>query len=174
MATFQLALDDQKMQDAQHEGALLPLLIEATLNQVLRVEMTEHLGAAPGERTVKRQGYRNGSYRRELTTRVGNIELEVPRGRAGTFQTELFERYQRSEKALVLSLMEMVVQGVSTRKVKKITQTLLRAPLRSQHGQRPGQGPRRAGSGLGRAALRQAALPLRACRRDVRCGGVIR
>jgi transposase-like protein len=124
MATFQLTLDDQKMQDAQHEGALLPLLIEAMLNQVLQAEMTEHLGAAPGERTAERQGYRNGSYRRELTTRVGPIELEVPRDRAGTFQTELFERYQRSEKALVLSLMEMVVQGVSTRKVKKITQTL--------------------------------------------------
>lgn len=55
---------------------------------------------------------------------MGTIELEVPRDRDGTFQTSLFERYQRSEKALVLSLMQMVVQGVSTRRVKKITTDL--------------------------------------------------
>ena len=65
-----------------------------------------------------------GSYERELTTRVGRLELEVPRARDGTFSTELFERYQRSEKALVLALMQMVVQGVSTRRVKKITERL--------------------------------------------------
>jgi transposase-like protein len=130
MATFQITLDDQKMQDAQHEGALLPVLIETVLNQVLQAEMTEHLRASPGERSGERRGYRNGSYSRQLTTRVGTIELEVPRDRAGTFQTELFERYQRSDgddaspKALVLSLLDMVVQGVSTRKVKKITDTL--------------------------------------------------
>jgi transposase-like protein len=50
----------------------------------------------PGERTDERQGYRNGSYQRQLTTRVGRLELEVPRDREGTFQTALFQRYQRS------------------------------------------------------------------------------
>ena len=68
--------------------------------------------------------YRNGSYTRQLTTRVGTLDLEVPRDREGTFQTHLFDRYQRSEKALVLALMQMVVQGVSTRRVKKITTKL--------------------------------------------------
>jgi transposase-like protein len=86
--------------------------------------MTEHLGASPEERTSGRQGYRNGSYRRKLTTRVGRLELEVPRDREGEFQTALFQRYQRSEKALVLALMQMVVQGVSTRRVKEITTEL--------------------------------------------------
>jgi transposase-like protein len=86
--------------------------------------MTDHLGASPEERTDDRQGYRNGSYKRQLTTRVGRLELEVPRDREGTFRTELFERYQRSEKALVLALMQMVVQGVSTRRVKEITAEL--------------------------------------------------
>jgi transposase-like protein len=91
--------------------------------------MTDHLGASPEERTDDRQGYRNGSYKRQLTTRVGRLcagipAMEVPRDREGTFRTELFGRYQRSEKALVLALMQMVVQGVSTRRVKEITAEL--------------------------------------------------
>ena len=102
----------------------MEVLTETLFNQLLQAEMTEHLGAAPGEQTKKRRGYRNGSYKRKLTSRVGTLELEVPRDREGTFKTELFERYQRNEKALVLALMEMVVQGVSTRKVKKITDEL--------------------------------------------------
>lgn len=76
------------------------------------------------ELTVKRRGYRNGSYSRQLTTQVGNLKLEVPRHRNGTFQTELFERYQRKKKALVLSSMEMYPRGVSMRKVKRITRML--------------------------------------------------
>ena len=86
--------------------------------------MTFCLGAEPGEQTDDRRGYRNGTYQRKLTTRVGTIELEVPRDREGTFQTALFQRYQRSEKALVLTLMQMVLQGVSTRRVKDITTEL--------------------------------------------------
>ncbi|MGH8544635.1 MAG: IS256 family transposase, partial [Gammaproteobacteria bacterium] len=84
----------------------------------------EHLGAAPHERSSRRRGHRNGYYERALTLRVGTIELRVPRDREGTFRTELFERYQRSERALVLALLEMVVNGVSSRKVKRITEQL--------------------------------------------------
>jgi len=102
----------------------MAILLEPILNQILQAEMTEHLGAEPGEETDDRLGYRNGSYERKLTTRVGTIELEVPRDREGTFQTALFQRYQRSEKALVLTLMQMVVQGVSTSRVKEITTEL--------------------------------------------------
>jgi transposase-like protein len=94
------------------------------MNEILQAEMTEHLGAEPGEQTDDRRGYRNGSYERTLTTRVGSLNLEVPRDREGTFRTDLFERYQRSEKALVTALMQMVLQGVSTRRVKKITTEL--------------------------------------------------
>ncbi|MCS3953313.1 IS256 family transposase [Salinibacter ruber] len=100
------------------------VLLEKVMNEVLQAEMTEHLGAEPGEHTDDRRGYRNGSYERELTTRIGSLKLEVPRDRDGTFQTKLFERYQRSEKALVTTLMQMVLQGVSTRRVKKITTEL--------------------------------------------------
>jgi transposase-like protein len=82
------------------------------------------LKAEPYERTEDRQGYRNGTYPHQLTTRVGTLTLRVPRIRGGKFSTELFARYQRSEQALVLALMEMVVGGVSTRKVAQITEEL--------------------------------------------------
>jgi Transposase, Mutator family len=86
--------------------------------------MTEALCAGTGERTPQRLGYRAGYYPRTLVTRVGKLELRVPHDRHGHFSTELFERYQRSEKALVAALAEMYVQGVSTRKVKAITARL--------------------------------------------------
>ncbi|ESZ24692.1 transposase ISRM5 [Mesorhizobium sp. L2C067A000] len=82
------------------------------------------LGASKSERTPERLGYRSSYYGRTLVTRVGKLELRVPQDRAGRFSTELFERYQRSERALVATLAEMYVQGVSTRKVKAITEEL--------------------------------------------------
>jgi transposase-like protein len=84
--------------------------------------MTEAVGAAKGERIPSRLGYRSGYYGRTLITRVGKLELRVPQDRDGRFSTELFERYQRSERALVAA--QAYVQGVSTRKVKAITEEL--------------------------------------------------
>src|SRR4051812_39974547 len=86
--------------------------------------MEEALSAEKGQRTPNRLGYRSGYYSRTLMTRVGKLELRVPQDRQGRFRTEVFERYQRSEKALVGALAEMYVQGVSTRKVKAITEEL--------------------------------------------------
>ncbi|MEW5790629.1 MAG: IS256 family transposase [Pseudomonadota bacterium] len=103
---------------------LMKALMKETLQEVLEGEMTEFLGAAPGERTEGRNGYRAGYYGRNLVTRVGKLELRVPRDRNGEFSTALFERYARSEKALVAALAEMYVAGVSTRKVKAITEEL--------------------------------------------------
>jgi putative transposase len=99
-------------------------VVRAVLQEVLEAEMTEALGAEKGERSVNRLGYRAGYYGRTLITRVGKLELRVPQDRDGRFSTELFERYQRSERALVATLAEMYVQGVSTRKVKAITEEL--------------------------------------------------
>jgi putative transposase len=99
-------------------------LIQEVVQQVLEAEMDEALGAEKGERTPTRLGYRAGSYGRTLVTRVGKLELRVPQDRQGRFRTEVFERYQRSEKALVGALTEMYVQGVSTRKVKAVTEEL--------------------------------------------------
>jgi transposase-like protein len=98
--------------------------VEALVQAALEAEMTEAIGAGKGERTETRLSYRSGYYGRSLITRVGTLELRVPQDRLGRFSTELFERYQRSEKALVGTLAEMYVQGVSTRKVKAVTEVL--------------------------------------------------
>ena len=99
-------------------------LLEEIFNQVLLAQSTEQIGAQPYERTEERTAYRNGFRDRQLTTRIGTLTLRVPRHRNGQFSTELFARYQRSEQALVLAMMEMVVNGVSTRKVELITEEL--------------------------------------------------
>jgi len=102
----------------------LRLIVERVIQEVLEAEMTAHLHADPYERNAERRGYRNGHKSRQLNTRVGTLTLQVPQDRDGTFSTQLFARYQRSEKALVLALMEMYVEGVSTRKVREITEVL--------------------------------------------------
>jgi transposase-like protein len=99
-------------------------IVRAVMQEMLEAEMTDALQAEKGERTATRLGYRSGYYSRTLVTRVGKLELRVPQDRDGRFSTELFERYQRSEQALVATLAEMYVQGVSTRKVKAITEEL--------------------------------------------------
>ena len=101
-------------------------IVQRALQQLLdlEAEITEHVGAAPYERTESRKGQRNGYKPRKLKTRVGTLELLVPQDREGTFSTQLFARYQRNEKALVLALMEMYVEGVSTRKVGEVTEEL--------------------------------------------------
>ena len=106
------------------DGELLKELVKESVQEVLEAEMTEAVGARAGERTAERTGSRSGYYSRGLVTRIGKLELRVPRDREGRFSTELFERYQRAEKALVSALAEMYVQGVSTRKVKAITEEL--------------------------------------------------
>jgi len=106
------------------EGEGLKNLVESVLNQVLEAQMTEHLGADWHERSEDRASYRNGVRERALTTRMGTLIFRVPQTRDGSFSTELFRRYQRSEQALVLAMMERVVQGVSTRKVASITEEL--------------------------------------------------
>jgi transposase-like protein len=110
--------------DLIRDGDYLRSVVEEVVQQILEAEMDEALGAEKSERTPNRRGYRSGHYRRTLITRVGKLELRVPQDRQGNFRTELFERYQRSEKALVGALAEMYVQGVSTRKGKAITEEL--------------------------------------------------
>jgi putative transposase len=102
----------------------LARLMEKILNQVLQAQATEAIGALPYERSESRRGLRNGLRDRGLETRVGSLRLSVPQFRKGTLSTSLWERYQRSEMALLVAMMEMVVNGVSTRKVTKITEEL--------------------------------------------------
>lgn len=126
MTQIHLTLDDDILKDlwlGNKESGVAKLL-EKVFDAVLQSQASEQLNADPYERSDDRISYRNGYRTRSLTTRVGTLILHVPKFRDGNFSTELFERYQRSEKALILSLMEMVVQGVSTRKVQEITETL--------------------------------------------------
>ena len=99
-------------------------LLREIVQEILESEISEQLNAAPYERSKERRGYRAGYYERSMQTRIGKIELRVPQDRRGEFKTELFERYQRSEKAFITTIMQMYVQGVSTRKVTKITEEL--------------------------------------------------
>jgi transposase-like protein len=99
-------------------------LVQRTVQQVLEAEMTGFPGAETYRRNDVRRGWRNGYKPRTLKTRVGGLEPMVPKDRDGEFQTELFERYQRSEKAFVAALLQMYVEGVSTRKVTEITEAL--------------------------------------------------
>lgn len=121
--TVALELDEVKHALAEQKDFLVPLVEEA-VQSVLEMEMEECLQAGPYERNSGRMGYRSGYYRRRLVTRVGTISLRVPQDRSGHFSTQVFEQYQRSEKALVAALAQMYVQGVSTRKVAVITEEL--------------------------------------------------
>ena len=102
----------------------MKMLLEQIINQILEQQRTEQINAELYERTDNRKAYRNGYKTRKLNTRVGNLILNIPQIRNGIFSTELFDRYQRSEQALLLALMEMVIKGVSTRKIKDITEEL--------------------------------------------------
>lgn len=105
------------------EGAFA-ILLQESLNAVLKAESAEQLQAESYERTDERTGYRNGSRDRELTTRIGTITLRIPRHRGKPFKTMIFDNYCRSEAALINSMAEMVVNGVSTRKVTTVVETL--------------------------------------------------
>lgn len=124
MTQYQITLTDEIVHALFKEDGAMAKLLEEVLNQVLEAEVTEALGAKPYERTEERRGYRNGYKPRSMTTRVGRLTLSVPQVRDGKFSPELFSRFQRSEQALILALMEMVMSGVSTRKVAKITEEL--------------------------------------------------
>jgi putative transposase len=127
MAQYQITVDQELLHRlflGNNKDSGVSALLESVLNQILQAQATEQLQAEPYERTDKRKGYRNGTRPHTLTTRVGTIALHVPRFRNGQFSTEMFARYQRSEQALILALMEMVINGVSTRKVSQITEEL--------------------------------------------------
>ena len=94
------------------------------LNITLNQEEILHLLSNNSGDAFKKNCFRNGSRNRELNTRIGRITLRVPRHRNQTFKTMIFENYSRSEAALIASMAEMVVNGVSTRKVSQVVETL--------------------------------------------------
>ncbi|THE11584.1 IS256 family transposase, partial [Bacillus timonensis] len=98
--------------------------IVLVLNSVMEKERDEYLQVGAYERSTDRIDSRNGYYERELIMSIGRVNLRVPRTRNGGFSPSLFEKYARCDQAFVLSMLEMVVNGVSTRKVKNIVQQL--------------------------------------------------
>lgn len=99
-------------------------LLERIINQIMKAESEDQLGAGMNERTCGRTDYRNGTRERELNTRIGKLVLEVPRHRNAPFHTMIFENYTRSEASLIATMVQMVIAGVSTRKVEKVVETL--------------------------------------------------
>ena len=126
MAQLNITLNQEEILQllSQNSGDALRKLLEASLNSVLQAESTEQLQATPYERSEERTDSRNGSRDRDLTTRIGRITLHVPRHRNQPFKTMVFDNYSRSEAALIASMTEMVINGVSTRKVSQVVETL--------------------------------------------------
>jgi putative transposase len=129
MASNEVAADDSRSV-AERQAFLLDDpsfardVVQRFVQRLLEQEMTEFLGAGRYARTDARSGYRSGHRPRKMNTRVGSLSLEVPTERSGRFRTAVFDRYQRSEQAFLLTLQEMYLQGVSTRKVREITEEL--------------------------------------------------
>ncbi len=138
------AVDNNRLHDAvellishgfEEMGASLRIL----LNAAMLLERQQYLSAEPYERTEARQGYANGFKGKTLRTRVGALELSVPQTRDSQFYPKSLEKGIRSERALKLSLAEMYVNGVSTRKVAKITEELCGFEVSSQDVSRASQ-----------------------------------
>jgi putative transposase len=102
----------------------LPELIRHIINLAMQAERQQYLNAAPYQRTPEREAHANGYKSKTMRTRVGEITFAVPQVREGGFYPQALEKGLRSERALTLALAEMYVQGVSTRKVKAITEQL--------------------------------------------------
>ena len=129
MASNEMTVDDSRSETARqaflvNDPGFMQDVVRKFLQNLLEQEMTDYLHAAPYERSAGRLGYRSGRRVRKLVTRAGSLSLDVPTERTGHFRTAVFDRYQRSEQAFVLTLQEMYLAGVSTRKVRAITEEL--------------------------------------------------
>ena len=128
--TTQVESPDHQLPDEQEfRQRMRNLAVSAMrvlIEEIMREELEQCLGAAWGECTPERKGYRNGSYPRDLVTKTGRIEaLSVPRDREGVFHSQVFERYNRYEPEVAEALTEMFVSGTSTHKVGKVAETLM-------------------------------------------------
>jgi len=129
MASNEMTADDSRSDAAKqtfllNDPGFMQGVVQQFIQNLLDHEMTDYLHATPYERSAGRLGYRSGRRPRKLKTRAGTLSLDVPTERTGHFRTAVFDRYQRSEQAFVLALQEMYLQGVSTRKVRAITEEL--------------------------------------------------
>ncbi len=126
MAQINITLNQEELLAflCKNNDELMKFLLERSLNEVMKAQSEVQLGASPYARSEERSDYRNGFRDRAFTTRIGTITLHVPRHRFNAFETQIFERYSRSESALIATMSEMVVSGVSTRKISKVVDSL--------------------------------------------------
>ena len=118
-------LTTELLEQISEEGLdFLPELIGILVNAAMQAERQKHLGAELYERSPQRRGYANGYKPKTVKTRVGEVTFDVPQVRDGSFYPAALEKGLRSERALTMTLAEMYVQGVSTRKVAAITEQL--------------------------------------------------
>ncbi|WP_163540087.1 IS256 family transposase [Gracilibacillus sp. YIM 98692] len=127
MTQLQFSLNMEKLKDSvmnSNIDAVVKSTIVLILNEYMEKERDEYLQAGAYERSEIRQDYRNGYYDRDYMMSIGKMKLRVPRTRSGEFSPSVFEKYKRVDQAFTLGMLEMVVNGVSTRKVKNIVQEL--------------------------------------------------
>lgn len=127
MTQINFTLDQNQIQELienSDANDLAKQMLTTIFNQLMEKERDDYIKVDHYSRNDERQSSRNGYYEREYTTRIGRLELKVPRTRDGEFSPSLFERYQRNEKALIATMLEMYIQGVSTRKVTKVVEEL--------------------------------------------------
>ena len=127
MTQINFTLEEKQIQDIiANSGAndLAKQMLTLVFNHLMEKERDDYIHVDKYSRNAERVSSRNGYYERDYTTRIGTLSLVVPRTRDGEFSPTLFERYQRNEKALLASMLEMYVQGVSTRKVSKVVEEL--------------------------------------------------
>lgn len=126
MAQINITLNQEEILEvlSKNRDEAFKIIVQKILNQIMLAESNEILKAEPYQRTSFRTDFRNGFRDRELVTRIGKITLHVPRHRNVPFKTMIFDNYTRSEGALISTMMEMVIQGVSTRKISEVTKIL--------------------------------------------------
>jgi putative transposase len=127
MTQLQFNLDMEVLKESvinSNIETVIKSAIVLVLNEYMEKEREDYLHASAYERSIERRDYRNGYYERDLTMSIGKIKLKVPRTRNGEFSTSIFERYARMDQALVISMLEMTINGVSTRKVTHIVEQL--------------------------------------------------
>lgn len=127
MTQIQFNVNVDELKDALMNSNLettIKSTIVLILNEFMEKERNDYLKAASYERTTERVDYRNGYYERDLLMSLGKIKLRVPRTRLGDFSPSVFEKYARCDQAMVMSMLEMFVNGVSTRKVTNIVEAL--------------------------------------------------
>jgi putative transposase len=127
MTQLQFNLDMEVLKESvinSNIETVIKSAIVLVLNEYMEKEREDYLHVSAYERSIERRDYRNGYYERDLTMSIGKIKLKVPRTRNGEFSTSIFERYARMDQALVISMLEMIINGVSTRKVTHIVEQL--------------------------------------------------